>query len=138
MPAGQAYNPTHFQQCRGEVTGIYLDPKSNRLLVTDASVKFTVFTHPQGEIQHDISTPLKVVFKAGITPSTVILIGNDDRMWSILLCDLTTGSISIHNEPRFSPSLISSADISSDFLYLGTVQGDLLQFSLKTHSIASN
>ena len=46
-----------------------MDAKGERVLVTEVGGKFKVFTHPQGQVQHDISTPLKVVLASGFAAS---------------------------------------------------------------------
>ena len=53
----------------GEVKDICMDAKGERVLVTEVGGKFKVFTHPQGQVQHDISTPLKVVLASGFAAS---------------------------------------------------------------------
>lgn len=49
----------------GEVKDICVDVKGERVLVTEAGGKFKVFTHPQGQLQYDMSTPIKVVLVSG-------------------------------------------------------------------------
>lgn len=65
MPAGAAYNPTHLAGMAGEVKEIVMDGKGERVLVTETEGKFKVFTHPQGELQYDLGTPLRTVLASG-------------------------------------------------------------------------
>ena len=65
LPAGAAYNPTHLAAMTGEVKEIEVDAKGERVLVTEVAGRFKVFTHPQGELQYEMGSPLNAVLASG-------------------------------------------------------------------------
>lgn len=64
--------------------------------------------------------------------------GNDDRNWAIVFCDLANGNLSVCTGPTHSPTLATCSSLSADYIYLGTPQGELVQFALKTLTVTRN